>query len=275
MKMAFVGAGKVGNALGKYLSASHEIVGFASLSFDSAKEAAEFTGSQAFDLETGLADLVAQADLVFLTVPDGQIAVAWKALLSNEDARAQLEGKMVAHCSGALASDVLAGAKDAGVSAYSIHPLFAVPSRESHTELGEAFFSVEGDPDRMDEAVGLLRGMGNRVQVVNTQEKVRYHAAAAMASNHVVALYRLAANELVRCGFSQEDAEAALAPLFLGNARHVAADGPVASLTGPAERGDMATIERHLAVLDGDARETYEVLNRTLLELAREKHARQ
>ena len=114
--------------------------------------------------------------------------------------------------------------------------------------------------------------MGNPYQIIKTEQKVRYHAAAAMASNHVIALYRLSCDELVKCGFSSESAEKALAPLFLGNAQHVANEGTVASLTGPAERGDMATIEKHLACLNGQTREVYQILNETLLRIAEEKH---
>ncbi len=54
---------------------------------------------------------------------------------------------------------------------------------------------------------------------------------------------------LARCGFSQEEALAALAPLMEANLRHLCAEGPVAALTGPVERGDRATIARHLACL--------------------------
>lgn len=54
-----------------------------------------------------------------------------------------------------------------------------------------------------------------------------------MASNLVVGLYDMAADELSRCGLARADAEAALAALFLGNAEHIATDGVAASLTGP------------------------------------------
>ena len=39
---------------------------------------------------------------------------------------------------------------------------------------------------------------------------------------------------------------------------NVAALGPAAALTGPAARGDEATLERHLAALDPSEREAYE-----------------
>ena len=115
--------------------------------------------------------------------------------------------------------------------------------------------------------------MGNKVQTIETNDKTRYHAAAVLASNHVVALYSLAAKELQKCGFNEEDANRALAPLLLGNAKNIAQDGPVAALTGPAERGDNKTISKHLATLDGRVKNVYQLLNEEALELAMQKHA--
>ena len=180
---------------------------------------------------------------------------------------------LICHCSGALPSSELNGCGDKGAYAYSIHPLFAIPSKcTSADELQKAFFAIEGDNGKLNEAISIVEAMGNPYQIIETDQKVRYHAAAAMASNHVIALYRLSCDELVKCGFSSESAEKALAPLFLGNAQHVANEGTVASLTGPAERGDMATIEKHLACLNGRTREVYQILNETLLRIAEEKH---
>ena len=65
----------------------------------------------------------------------------------------------------------------------------------------------------------------------------------------------------------------ALAPLFLGNARSVAATGARDALTGPVERGDLGTLRAHLASLG--AREDqllYLLLTAKLLPLAGARH---
>ena len=69
MKLGFIGAGKVGTTLAKYLAPHHAIIGFASRSYKSAEEAARFTESHAFER---FEDLVPLCDTVFITVPDGQ-----------------------------------------------------------------------------------------------------------------------------------------------------------------------------------------------------------
>lgn len=268
MNIGFIGAGKVGCSLGRYFGQAQTLAGYAGKSLADAQEAAELTSSCAFATN---AELLAACDLVFITTPDGQIENTWQQLV--RECPEALQGKMVAHCSGALPSTVFTGVAEVGAAACSVHPLFAIPSKQtSLEELSHAFFAIEGMPGCIREIEGMLTELGNPYQVIDTAQKMRYHAAAALASNHVVALYRIASDELQKCGFAADAAEKALAPLFLGNARHVAEDGTVAALTGPAERGDLATIEKHLACLEGRTREVYALLNETLMEIAAEKH---
>ncbi len=79
---------------------------------------------------------------------------------------------------------------------------------------------------------------------------VRYHAAAVVASNHLVGL--LGQVERIAAGIGVPlDAYLDLARGSLDN---VAALGPAAALTGPVRRGDRATVERHLAALPPEER---------------------
>ena len=122
-----------------------------------------------------------------------------------------------------------------------------------------------------------LRSIGLHAQRMDGSKKRLYHAAAVVASNHVVALFAEAMDMLEACGFDETAARAALAPLFLGNARHVAEAGPEKALTGPVERGDAATVEKHLAAFaeigDEDDRALYRLLTKRLLRIAKAKHS--
>ena len=102
MKLGFIGAGKVGTTLAKYLAPHHTIIGFTSHSYKSAEEAADFTGSRAFE---HFEELIPLCDTVFITVPDGQIETVWNEILASD---IDLQGKNIAHCSGALSSEVFA-----------------------------------------------------------------------------------------------------------------------------------------------------------------------
>ena len=56
-------------------------------------------------------------------------------------------------------------------------------------------------------------------------------------------------------------------------AEHIAADGVEASLTGPAVRGDHATIDVHLACLEGRDRQAYQLLTEQLVDIVRRRAA--
>ncbi len=269
VRIAFIGAGKVGCSLARYLgeSGAAELAGFFSRTPEHAQEAAAIAGGAVFGsaLEATLA-----ADLVFITTPDTGIATAAAELAASASREGVgLAGKKFAHCSGALAADALAPLRGAGAAVASCHPLYAVSSRfDCWQELARAWFTLEGDDAAVETLEGLLTKCGNHVARIPADQKTRYHAAAVMASNLVVGLYETAASELAACGFSPADAERALAPLFLGNAEHIAVDGVAASLTGPAARGDEATVNAHLSCLCGDTKRVYELLTRVLYSIA-------
>lgn len=273
-RVSFIGAGKVGCSLARYLAAGPvqgqkdvELAGLFSASAESARAAADFAGGRAF---ASAEEATREAELVFVTTPDGRIAEIAAQLAAAADASTlDLAGKVFAHCSGALASDVLSPLRERGAAVCSAHPLYAVSSRfDCWRELSQAWFTLEGDDEATSLLQDLLAARGNHVARIPADQKTRYHAAAVMASNLVVGLYDMAASELTTCGFAPADAEAALATLFLGNAHHIAEDGVEASLTGPAARGDQATIDAHLSCLSGDSREVYRLLTEVLYRIA-------
>lgn len=266
--VGFVGAGKVGCSLARYLQREPMLgqPGFLSRSAGHAREAAEFCEGFAYE---SLADLARDCRLIFLTVPDGAIREVAEELAG---CGMDLAGKIVVHCSGATSSEALAACRDGGAYVASMHPLYAVSSRfDCWQELGHAWFTLEGDDDAVCVLEAVLDRLGNKHARIDAADKVRYHAAAVMASNLVVGLYHEAAAQLAACGLSQSAAETALAALFLGNAEHVAHDGCTAALTGPAARGDIQTIEAHLSCLSGDDRQIYQLLTNVLYRIAAQR----
>ena len=74
MRIGFIGAGRVGTSLGKYLSENgFAVSGFYSKTQSSAEESAEFIGGSA-SAYTELKKIITDSDLIFITVNDGAIA---------------------------------------------------------------------------------------------------------------------------------------------------------------------------------------------------------
>lgn len=268
MKVGFVGAGKVGCSLGKYLCQhGKEVGGYFSKNPDSAAWAAKFTGTKYYQT---LEQVIADNEVIFLTVPDGEIGNVWKAFKQFP-----LQQKIVCHCSGSISSAIFSDIGHMGAYGCSIHPLFAVNSKEnSYKELSKAVFTIEGHPEKTGQLAQLFSSCGNRVLPIDGENKTLYHAAAAVVSNLVNGLLYMGREMFADCGLGREEALQAAAPLIRGNVENVLRDGLAGALTGPVERGDTETVEKHLQVLgNGDRAEIYRLLSKQVLEIAREKHA--
>ena len=181
-------------------------------------------------------------DLVVMATPDGAIAEAARAIRPRD-------GAVVAHLSGAAALDVLAPHRRRA----SVHPLVALPNAAiGARRLRGAWFALAGDPMGSE----LVEALGGRAFAVDEADRVSYHAAAVIASNHVVALLGQVERLADAVGVPFE-AYLDLVSATVDNVREL---GPAAALTGPAARGDEATIRRHLEALPPDERHAYRAL---------------
>ena len=290
MRIGFVGAGKVGFTLGKYMSERNVCVsGYYSRSEESARQASLFTHTKYYET---LEELIESSDALFLTVPDGAIEDVWNSILYRaklDEARPcaasdiwgarmgikrySLAGKFICHCSGVMTSAVFSEIDQMGAFGYSIHPLFAIHSKsQSYREISQAYFTIEGPEAYLDFWKDFFEKLGNPVRVSQAEQKVLYHGAAVFASNLVTGLFEAGVDLLMDCGFDRESGEAALKPLFLHNCQSVASVGTTAALTGPVERADEKTIQKHLNVLPPEEREIYMRLSEILVNIAKRKH---
>lgn len=267
MRIGIIGAGKVGFTIGKYFSTHGlQVSGYYSRTAEASMEAAHFTGSRSF---SEINELARQSDVLFLTVPDGSITSVYQSIDPE-----MLQGKLIGHTSGALSSeDAFPGIENTGASAFSVHPLFAVSDRyHAYEQLPDVFFAIEGKQQALDIIKPVFQKIGLHVQEIDPKSKVRYHCAAAAASNLVNALLLMSTQMLRDCGFTDENARAALSPLVTLNVQQALKNGVTASLTGPVERADAGTIRKHLECLSGEQKHAYCLLSEMLIPAAQEKH---
>ncbi len=177
-------------------------------------------------------DAAAGVDVLVIATPDAAVAEVAAQVLPHPDA-------LVIHLSGSLGLDVLAPHPRRA----SLHPLVPLPTPEIGAERlrSGVTFAVAGDP-----AVrAMAEALGGEVVEVADELRASYHTAATVAANHLVALL----------GQVERIAATAGLPLraFSGLIRAAAEDGlalgPGPALTGPAMRGDWATLDRHRSVL--------------------------
>ena len=245
-QIAIVGCGRVGTALAVWLHrAGYPVCGLASRRLQSAEAVADLIGPRPCS-QTPQA-VTAEADVVFITTPDGVIETVCRQIAGAGGFRA---GSVVLHCSGALPSTVLAPARQSGAWIGSLHPLqsFAAPALDRNPFAG-IIVSVEGDGPALQTAEVLAADLNAHPQQILTEAKSLYHAAAVVASNYLITLLDLAFTLLQRAGVAPQDAHGVLRPLIDGTLANVARIGPPAALTGPVARGDAETVAHHLEAI--------------------------
>ena len=181
-------------------------------------------------------------ELLVIAVPDDSVASVAASV-------APVPSTVVAHMAGSLGLDVL----DPHPRRAAVHPLASLPSPELGADLLRgAWFAIAGD--HLIESV--VESLDGRSFTVTDRQRAAYHAAAAIASNHLVALLA----QVERIAASVDVPFEAYLDLVRATVDNVSALGAVEALTGPAARGDEATIARHIDALPAGERELYEVL---------------
>ena len=129
-----------------------------------------------------------------------------------------------------------------------------------------AWAAVAGDPQTIE----LATALGMHPFDVPDSARSQYHAAAVVASNHLVALLGQVERLAAGCGVPFE----AFSPLVRSSVANAFGVGPARALTGPVARGDLAIVEEHLAALDPGERDAYRTLAREVARLTgRRDHA--
>lgn len=211
-RVAIVGRGRVGIALGAALSAAGvSVVG----------PLGRGAGAQG-------------AEAVLLCVPDCEIAAAAAAVAA---------GPPVGHCSGATGLDVLAPHP-----AFSLHPLMTVAGAGagSPPRLTGAGAAVAGStPEMLALARALAGRLGLRPIEVAPEDRAAYHAAASIASNFLVTLEAAAERLAASVGLDRE----MLLALVRATVENWGRLGAARALTGPVARGDEQTVDRQRAAV--------------------------
>jgi predicted short-subunit dehydrogenase-like oxidoreductase (DUF2520 family) len=199
-----------------------------------------------------VADAARDAALVLIATPDRAIE---HAIATAEPAIAP--GALIVHLAGSRGLDVFDDllATRTGVRVGALHPLQSFPNAAIGVErLPGSWAAVAGDPAVSE----LAHSLGLRTFEVADADRVRYHTAAVVASNHLVSLLGQVERLAAGCGVPFD----AFGPLVVACVENTFALGPAAALTGPVARGDLSTVEEHLRALDPAERDAYRALAR-------------
>jgi predicted short-subunit dehydrogenase-like oxidoreductase (DUF2520 family) len=262
-RIAIIGAGNLAGALATALNGA----GYAIDEIVSRGRGKSLQRAQALAREVGTSTVAAnraqlRAEIAWFCVPDREIANAARSLAEA----AVWKGKVAVHSSGALTSDELSILRRRGASVASVHPMMTFV-RGSHPPLAGVPFAIEGNKKAVSAARAIVRDLGGQPFTIRKQQKAAYHAWGTFVSPLLTAL--LAASERVAAaaGVSRRAARQRMLPILNQTLANYAQLGAPRSFSGPIVRGDIETVEKHLAVLRhiSGAGEIYVALARTAL----------
>jgi predicted short-subunit dehydrogenase-like oxidoreductase (DUF2520 family) len=191
---------------------------------------------------------IPSADVVVLAVRDEAIGEVASQLMSRVSA--DETPPILLHCAGALpAREAFDDVQPRPLGVGVLHPLRALAGTPEDADFGGAVFAVEGDGVGCEAALRLVERMGGSPLVLTAAQLPKYHAAAALVSNHAVALVDAGVELLGSLGLDRAQAAAALAALLASTARNLGRVGLPTALTGPIARGDVVVVARHLLAL--------------------------
>ena len=264
LRVGVVGTGRAGAVLGAALArAGHRVV--------AAYAVSEVSRLRAEALLPGVplvpvADVLADADLVLLTVPDDVLPGLVAGLAETGAVR---PGQFLAHASGRFGYAVLDPATRAGALPLALHPVMTFTGTSVDLpRLTGAPFGVTAPDALRPAAEALVVEMGGDPVWVAEGHRVLYHAALAHGANHLVTL-EAEVLDLLRAAGVEQPARL-VAPLLSAALDNVLRYGDQA-LTGPVARGDAGTVAAHLVAIgdvSDETRATYVALARATADRA-------
>ncbi|TMM02616.1 MAG: DUF2520 domain-containing protein [Actinobacteria bacterium] len=164
------------------------------------------------------------AELVLLCVPDAAIRDVARDLVPGPG--------WIAHVSGGTPLAAL----DPHERRFGLHPLQTFTRARGPEQLDGAFAAVSAETaEARERGLELARLLGLKPFELDDEARPLYHAGAAIASNYLVTLHRVA-SELFRAAGAPPEALVPLMQRTIENGFE---------LTGPIERGDWETVEAH------------------------------
>ncbi len=249
-KISIIGAGNVATHLAQALACANDVVQIYSRNINNATQLSKrFAGCEAID---DISRLDGIADVYIISVKDDAIT----------DIVAQIpdvcKNKLWMHTSGSVSMEVFKGT----VNEYGVLYPLQTFSRDVDVNVGEIPFLIEGNKaETLAKIKEVALSVSSTVKCADSNSRKRIHASAVFACNFVNHMWSIADDVLKDGDFSFD----LLLPLLKETLAKVSKVSPYDAQTGPARRGDIDTMSRHMALLDEDKKEIYKLLSRSIM----------
>lgn len=247
-RIVIIGSGNVATSIALALKNKCEVAQIYSRTLTNAEALAKLVGC---DATNDLKKLVLDADVYIVSVKDDAIVNVIETEPDN--------GALWLHTSGSTPIDVFREKRSRfGV----LYPMQSF-SKSHPARMSEVHIFIEGNDSKACREVKELASlMTKNVHKVSSKERERLHIAAVFACNFANHMFTLSSEVLDEAGIPFD----AMLPLIKTTIAKLDSMTPQESQTGPAARGDVKIIEKHLKSLQGDKRKIYKLLSQSIMD---------
>jgi len=236
LKIAIIGAGKVGTSIGIGLrNKGYEIVGISDNNEEHALRCFKLTSAKFWS--TNPSDVAKLANIVLLTLPDSVIQEVAREILPT----LKLDTILI-HTSGALPSNILP--KRGQIKRLSMHPIHSFADIDN---ISGIYWGLEGDKYAVEIGKHIVKDLDGKPIELNKTHKSLYHAGLTMGGPYLLSLIRVSMSILETAGI--KDGMQVLLPLINSVLQNLEKMGINDAITGPIKRGDIQTIRGELKSL--------------------------
>lgn len=241
-----IGAGKLGQVLGRLWTqtTNYSISAVLNQTLLSSQAAVDFIGQG--QTVSSFAELP-PADLSLIAVPDEKIASITQQFYQAYDCP---KHHLVFHCAGALEAEILKHPRRTDILYAAAHPIYSFhPTTASSRQFAGSLCGIEASPAAKLILEPLFTSIGAKTFTLKPN-KALYHAGCVFASNYLLSLADQAMACFQAVDMTQTESHACVYQLMqqtLDNLKHHT--HPLEALTGPIQRGDQSTIQKHVLAL--------------------------
>lgn len=252
-RIVMLGSGNVATNFALALKDKYQLVQIYSRTLANAQELAEKVGCKAVD---DLKKVVNDAHVYIIAVNDDAIANVIDHTPRND--------ALWLHTSGSTPIEVFEGKRNHYGVCWPVQSL----SKSNIVNMDEVHLFIEGNTDTAaHELEKLASAISHNVHQASSHDRLLLHIASVFACNFANHMFALSSEVLDEAELPFD----VMLPLIKTTVEKLDHMTPQQSQTGPAARGDIRIIEKHLSSLKGDKREIYKLLSRNLMQ-RREKN---
>lgn len=232
MKYQIIGTGNTAWFLAKRLSAEgHKCVRVYGRNITKAKALADSINTIATNK---LSDIKDDADCCFIAISDHAIAEITKQL--------SFKNTVLIHTAGSVDRSILSeAAKHNGV----IWPIYSINKNNLPTHRDIPCVIEVADDESLRVISRLVNSITDKVYNVDSEQRAILHLSAVLSNNFVNHLFTISEKLCI----DKDVPFALLLPIITQTAERIYSKSPEDLQTGPAKRGDTATILKHLEIL--------------------------